>query len=53
MENSENNITTVCDEDKNFIRTLLELPNDKKVLVYGILIGLDLKENPSANSSTS
>jgi len=47
-KNEENNITTVCEEDKDFIRALMELPKDKKILVQGILIGLDLQEKSTA-----
>ena len=40
----EKNVTVVKQEDKNFIRALLELPPEKKVLLKGIIIGMDLQE---------
>ena len=42
--NTEKNITMVQNEDKNFIRTLMASPQEKKILIQGILIGLDLQE---------
>ena len=42
--NTEKNITMVQNEDKNFIRTLMASPQEKKILIQGILIGMDLQE---------
>lgn len=41
---NEKNVTTVCEEDKKFINDILNLTPEKKFLVRGILIGLDLQE---------
>lgn len=40
----EKNVTAVKQEDENFIRALLELPPEKKVLLKGTIIGMDLQE---------
>ena len=42
--NMEKYVTTVRKEDKNFIRSMASLPQDKKILLQGILIGLELQE---------
>lgn len=47
MSDKEKNVTLVRDEDKNFIRALTELSPEKKILVKGILIGLDLQKEPA------
>lgn len=52
MSNKEKNVTLVRDEDKNFIRALTELSPEKKILVKGILIGLDLQKEPAPASTT-
>ena len=44
MNDKEKNITNVCEEDKKFISDIMNLAPDKKILVRGILIGLDLQE---------
>lgn len=44
MADNEKNVTTVCEEDKKFIRDIMNLAPEKKILVRGILIGLDLQE---------
>lgn len=44
----EKNVTTVCDEDKSFIRVIMSLPPEKKNLIHGIIIGLDLQEKQTA-----
>jgi len=41
---SERNIVNVCKEDKDFICTITKLTPDKKTLVKGIIIGLQLQE---------
>ncbi len=46
MDIKENNIVTVCNEDKNFIQTIVSLSPEKKILIKGILIGMDLQEKP-------
>ncbi len=38
------NVTTVEKEDREFIAKYTELAADKKVLVKGIIIGLQLKD---------
>lgn len=45
---NEKNITTVRDEDKSFIRVIMSLPPEKKNLIQGIIIGLDLQEKQTA-----
>lgn len=49
---NEKNITTVRDEDKSFIRVIMSLPPEKKNLIQGIIIGLDLQEKQAASTST-
>lgn len=48
---SEKNITTVRDEDKSFIRVIMSLPPEKKNLIQGIIIGLDLQEKQTATAA--
>ena len=48
MAIKETNVTTVHEEDKMFIRALTSLPTEKKILVKGILIGMDLQEGQEA-----
>lgn len=43
----ETNVTTVHEEDRTFIRALMSLSTEKKILVKGILIGMDLQEKPA------
>ena len=43
MDNAQN-VTAVDDKDKNFIKELLPLPPEKKALMQGIMIGLDIKQ---------
>ena len=47
MLTREMNVTTVREEDRTFIRALTSLSPEKKILVKGILIGMDLQENPA------
>ena len=44
MSDKEKNVTLVHDEDKNFIRAMMELSPEKKILVKGIIIGVNLDE---------
>ncbi len=46
MNSKKTNITTVHEEDKTFIHTLMSLPHEKKMLFKGILIGIGLQEKP-------
>ena len=48
---NEKNITTVRDEDKSFIRVIMSLPPEKKHLIQGIIIGLDLQEKQTATAA--
>lgn len=48
---NEKNITTVRDEDKSFIRVIMSLPQEKKNLIQGIIIGLDLQEKQTATAA--
>lgn len=48
---NEKNITTVRDEDKSFIRVIMSLPLEKKNLILGIIIGLDLQEKQTATAA--
>lgn len=48
---NEKNITTVRDEDKSFIRVIMSLPPEKKILIQGIIIGLDLQEKQTATAA--
>lgn len=43
----ETNVTTVREEDRTFIRALVSLSPEKKNLVKGILIGMNLQEKPA------
>lgn len=45
MINKGNNVTAVYEEDKSLIRTLISLSPEKKVLVKGILIGMEIQNN--------
>lgn len=47
MDTKETNVITVHEEDRTFIRALTSLSPEKKILVKGILIGMDLQENPT------
>lgn len=47
MVTKETNVTTVHEEDRRFIRSLMSLSPEKKILVKGILIGMDLQEKPA------
>ncbi len=53
MAEKEKNVTTVSDEDKTFIRALMSLSPDKKILVKGIMIGLDLQEDKQTATATA
>lgn len=44
MNIKETNVTTVHEEDRTFIRFLRSLSIEKKILINGILIGLELQE---------
>ncbi len=44
MLEQEKNVTKVQDVDKNFIRALMQLSPDKKMLIHGIVIGMNLQE---------
>ena len=48
---NEKNVTTVRDEDKSFIRVIMSLPQEKKNLNQGIIIGLDLQEKQTATAA--
>ena len=48
---NEKNVTTVRDEDKSFIRVIMSLPQEKKNLIQGIIIGLDLQEKQTATAA--
>ena len=47
MAIKEANVTTVNEADRTFIRSLMSLSPEKKILVKGILIGMDLQEKPA------
>lgn len=49
MDNSENNIVLVNEEDKAFIQNVILLPPDKKMLLQGIIIGIELSERNSCD----
>ena len=44
MTATDKNVTMVHEEDKDFIRSVMSLPQNKKILIQGIIIGLDLQE---------
>ncbi len=46
---STQNITTVRDVDREFIQYVLKLTADKKALVKGIIIGLQLGDEKNDN----
>lgn len=50
MDNTENNVINVQNEDKNFIHSLMSLSVEKKLLIQGIIIGLDLQDNKKKNA---
>lgn len=41
-QNEYNNVNMVREIDLSFIQTLISLPTEKKLLLQGIMIGLDL-----------
>lgn len=43
MKEKEQTIT-VTEEDKKFVRALVEAPKDKKILVQGFMLGLGLED---------
>ena len=49
MAIKEANVTTVNEADRTFIRSLMSLSPEKKILVKGILIGMDLQEKPDSH----
>lgn len=51
MVTKEMNVTNVHEEDRMFIRALMSLSSDKKILVRGILIGMNLQEQSSSSQS--
>ena len=48
---TDKNVTMVRKEDKNFIRSMMSLSQDKKILIQGILIGLELQEKQTATAA--
>ena len=45
MVDKEKNVTTVSNEDENFIRVLMSLSPEKKLIAQGILIGMNIQNN--------
>ena len=45
MDDKEQNVTTVSNEDENFIRVLMSLSPEKKLIAQGILIGMNIQNN--------
>ncbi len=45
---AEKNVVDVREEDKDFIRALMLISPEKKILLQGILIGMDLQESQEA-----
>ena len=45
MDDKEKNVTTVSYEDENFIRVLMSLSPEKKLIAQGILIGMNIQNN--------
>ena len=45
MDDKEKNVTTVSNEDENFIRVLMSLSPEKKLIAQGILIGMNIQNN--------
>ena len=48
---TDKNVTMVRKEDKNFIRSMMSLSQDKKILIQGILIGLELQEKQTPTAA--
>lgn len=44
----ERNVVDVREEDREFIRALMLISPEKKILLQGILIGMDLQESQGA-----
>lgn len=44
MDEKEKNVTKVSNEDKNFIRVLMSLSPEKKLIAQGILIGMNIQD---------
>ncbi len=47
----EANIININKEDKEFIRTVIMLAPEKKTLVRGIIIGLQMQEETAENEA--
>ena len=45
MLDAEKNVVDVREEDRDFIRALMLISHEKKILLQGILIGMDLQES--------
>ena len=45
MLGAEKNVVDVREEDRDFIRALMLISYEKKILLQGILIGMDLQES--------
>lgn len=50
MFNSDKNVITVSREDKSFIRAIMSLPPEQKILIQGFLLGMEFqgKQNKTA-----
>lgn len=51
MTATDKNVTMVHEEDKDFIRSVMSLPQNKKILIQGIIIGLDLQEKQAETAA--
>lgn len=40
----DKNVTNIGKEDRTFIKAVVELPEEKKILLRGILIGMELRD---------
>ncbi|MDE7183816.1 MAG: hypothetical protein K2O40_04895 [Lachnospiraceae bacterium] len=53
MLGTEKNVVNVHEEDRDFIRALMLISHEKKILLQGILIGMDLQESQEAKEKHS
>lgn len=53
MLGAEKNVVDVREEDRDFIRALMLISPEKKILLQGILIGMDLQESQETTEKHS
>lgn len=46
MADKEKKVAFINEEEQDFLYTLASLPNEKKILIKGIMIGMELRRPP-------